>query len=69
MTKMHKLEDEADKLRKEIAEKETKKRKALREWDRLQRESELAGLRTRLADESLRKLEGDGIEGGSGAAF
>ena len=68
MTKMHKLEEDSEKLRKEIAEKETKKRKSLREWDRLQRESELAGLRTRLAEESLRKLEGDGIEGG-GAAF
>ena len=65
-SRLDKLQEEAEKLRRQIEEKETRKRKGLREWDRLSREVEVAGLRTQLAEESLRKLSGE-VEGA--AAF
>ena len=58
-TKLSKLEEEAEKLRKQIDEKEARKRKSLREWERMQRETEVAALRTQLAEESLRALSGE----------
>ena len=64
-TKLDKLQAEAEKLRKEIEVKEAKKRKGLREWDRLGREVEVASLRSALAEESLRKLEGEGESQGA----
>ncbi|KAF2168062.1 hypothetical protein M409DRAFT_53385 [Zasmidium cellare ATCC 36951] len=65
-SKLHKLEDEAEKLRRQIDEKETKKRKSLREWDRLRSETEMAGLRSELAEQALKQLNG---EAESQAAF
>lgn len=58
--RLEKLEEETDKIRKLIEEKQTRKRKGLREWERLERESEAAGFRASLADESVRALEGEG---------
>lgn len=65
-SKLHKLEDEAEKLRKAIDEKETRKRKSLREWDRLRSETEAAALRSELAEQALKQLNG---EAESEAAF
>ena len=47
-------------------EKEEKKRKALREWERMSRESKTAGLRSELADDSVRAFADDEV---MGAAF
>lgn len=66
LTKLHKLQEEAEKLRKIIDEKEAKKRKSLREWDQLSRETKLAGFRTQMAEESFRQISG---EAESAAAF
>lgn len=65
-SKLTRLEDEAEKLRKQIEDKETRKRKSLREWDRMTRETEAAALRSELAEEALRQLNG---EAESQAAF
>lgn len=56
MGKADRLEEEAARLRKMIDEKQEHKRQALREWDNLERQSKTAGLRTELAEESLRNL-------------
>jgi uncharacterized membrane protein (DUF106 family) len=61
-TKLDKLQDEAEKLRKVIEEKEAKKRKGLREWEKLQRETEAAAVRSQLAEEALRNLSGEAAE-------
>ncbi|RMZ04140.1 hypothetical protein D0860_06505 [Hortaea werneckii] len=65
-TKLGRLQDEAERLRRQIEERELKKRKGLREWDRLSREVEVAGLRSELAEQSVRELNG---EAESQAAF
>lgn len=67
MSRLQKLEDEARKLRDQIAEKEALGRRGKREWDRLEREGETISLRADLADEHLRSLNGEGELGG--AAF
>lgn len=64
--KLGRLQDEAERLRRQIEERELKKRKGLREWDRLSREVEIAGLRSELAEQSVRELNG---EAESQAAF
>lgn len=66
MTRLNKLQEEAEKLRKQIQEKEAKSRKGLREWVKLSREVEVAGLRSELAEQSVRELNG---EAESTAAF
>lgn len=58
-TRINKLEEEAEKLRKIIEEKQSKLRKSVREWDRAVRESEAAAYRSSLAEESIRKLNGE----------
>ncbi|EMC96595.1 hypothetical protein BAUCODRAFT_69406, partial [Baudoinia panamericana UAMH 10762] len=58
-SRLQKLQDEAEKLRKVIEEKEARKRKGLREWDRLSREVEVAGLRSELAERAVRELNGE----------
>ena len=58
-SKLDKLQEEAERLRKIIDEKEAKKRKSLREWDQLGRETKLAGLRSQLAEESFRMVSGE----------
>ena len=65
-TKLDKLQEEAEKLRKVIDEKEARKRKSLREWEALGRETKMAGMRTGLAEEGLRLVSGE-VEGA--AAF
>lgn len=64
--RIEKLEEEAEKLRRSIEEKQARKRKGLREWEKLEHESEGAGFRAQLADESVRALAG---ESDGGAAF
>lgn len=46
-------------MRKQIEEKEAKKRRGLREWDRLARDTEAAALRSQLAEEALRNVSGE----------
>lgn len=58
-TKITTLEDEAEKLRKQLDEKEARIRKSLREWDRLTRDTEAAALRSELAETALRHLNGE----------
>lgn len=65
-TRVDRLEDEAEKLRRVIEDKQLKKRRGLKEWERLGRESEAAIFRAQLADDSVRALAG---EGDGGAAF
>lgn len=65
-TRLRKLQEESERLRRQIEEKEQKKRKSLREWDRMSREVEVASLRSELAEQSLRELNG---EAESQAAF
>lgn len=50
-----------------IDEKEVKKRQGLREWERLERETSTAALRSELADEHLKALSGE--DSVSAAAF
>ncbi|KAF2765317.1 hypothetical protein EJ03DRAFT_242946, partial [Teratosphaeria nubilosa] len=58
-SKLSKLELEAETLRRQIEEREQKKREGLRVWGKLQREVEVAGLRSELAEGSLRELGGE----------
>ncbi|QIX01493.1 hypothetical protein AMS68_007010 [Peltaster fructicola] len=58
-SRMEKLEEETERLRKLVQEKEPKKRKNFREWDRLVRESETAEYRSTLANDSLRSFESE----------
>jgi hypothetical protein len=66
-SKIFKLEDEARRLREMIEAKEAAKRQKLKEWDTLTKDSENAQLRTELAEQQLRSLNGEGEVGG--AAF
>ncbi len=66
-TKITKLEEDARKLREIIAEKQAKKRQGLRDWDKLERENGNVALRSELAEQQLRDLNGEGDVGG--AAF
>jgi len=67
-SRLSKLQDEAEKLRLVIEQKEARKRKGVREWGRLEREVRVAGLRGELAESAVRGLEGEGGlgEGGFG---
>lgn len=58
--KADRLEEEAARLRKLIDDKEQAKRAGLREWARSEREVATAGLRSELAEEGLRRLNGEG---------
>jgi hypothetical protein len=58
-SKLMLLEEEAEKLRKQIEEKETRNRKSLREWERLTRDTEAAAFRSELAENALRQLNGE----------
>lgn len=62
-----KLEEEARKLREQIEAKEAAKRASLKEWDALGRDADNAALRSELAEQHLRSLNGDSEVGG--AAF
>ncbi|KAL1306573.1 hypothetical protein AAFC00_005258 [Neodothiora populina] len=65
-SRVDRLENEAESLRRAIDEKQMKKRKGLREWERMGRESEAAAFRAQLAEDGARALAG---EGEGGAAF
>lgn len=66
--KVKQLEDDAERIRAELNEKQKSKREALREWEVRERESEIAGLKSQLADDHLRSLgEEDSVM--MGAAF
>lgn len=66
--RMKQLEEDAERMRIEISEKQRVKREALREWENRERETEVAGLKSELADEHLRALaEEDSVM--VGAAF
>ncbi|KAJ4289763.1 hypothetical protein N0V90_011093 [Kalmusia sp. IMI 367209] len=66
-SKILKLEEEARKLREQIEAKEAMKRASLKEWDSLGRDADNAALRSELAEQHLRSLNGDSEVGG--AAF
>jgi hypothetical protein len=57
--KARKLEEEAERLRAIIAEKEEKMRYSDREWYTHERETDIAHLRTELAEDTLKKMEED----------
>lgn len=61
------LEEGKKKLMEQIEEKQRDKRKNLREWESLERESRRDGLRSELAETALEEMSGEGI--GSGTAF
>lgn len=54
--KLKGLEDDEGRLRGEVSEKQKAKREALREWEVRERETEIASLRSELADGHLRSL-------------
>ncbi|KAF2463655.1 uncharacterized protein BDR25DRAFT_297800 [Lindgomyces ingoldianus] len=66
-SKILKLEEDARKLRELIDAKEMAKRQQLKEWDTLERDATNAALRSELAEQQLRSLNGEGEVGG--AAF
>ena len=64
--RMKKLEDEAEVLYAKYHAEQDKLRQDLKAWDRLQRESEAAALRSELSERHVRSLAGEGV---GGAAF
>ncbi|KAI9695439.1 MAG: hypothetical protein M1820_008624 [Bogoriella megaspora] len=64
-SKIRRLEEETRKLKESIVEKETKARQSLAEWDKLQRESDIAKTRAEQAETSLRIISGDDNDGGT----
>ena len=58
-TRLEKLQEESERLRKAIEAKEAQKRKHLRDWDRLTREAESSALRSELAEQAVRNLNGE----------
>lgn len=55
---LDRLERQTEELRKVLEEKQAKKRKGLREWERAENEVRLAELRAVLAEESLNAISG-----------
>lgn len=55
--KVKRLEEDAERLRRIIDEKERIRSAKQRDWERLEVECESARLRTELAEEGLRKIE------------
>lgn len=66
MSKINRLEEEARKLKEMIAEKEVRARRAGADWDRLDRDSDMVGLKAELAEQHLRALNGEDESGGTG---
>ncbi|RYP53120.1 hypothetical protein DL769_010566 [Monosporascus sp. CRB-8-3] len=60
------LKEEEERIREEKYLKEERLRKSLAEWDRMERESRVMELRDQLAEETLKKISGEGT---GGAAF
>ncbi|GAB7340681.1 hypothetical protein MBLNU457_7071t1 [Dothideomycetes sp. NU457] len=65
--RLDKLEEDAERLRRLVDEKQVRKRRGLREWERLEREARVAGLRSELAEDAVGRISGE--VGGGGAAF
>lgn len=63
--KLKKLEADKRKLEEQLTERETKKRAGLREWTQLDRDVVRENLKRDLAEEQIRKLSGEGGDGGS----
>ncbi|KAL9131732.1 MAG: hypothetical protein Q9217_000407 [Psora testacea] len=61
--KISQLEEDAEKLRKQIEEKQKEKRAELMEWSTRERESRREGLRSELAEAQLEGLSGEVIRG------
>ena len=61
-----KLKDEEEKLRDDLYAKQERLRKALYNWDRLERESKAWEMRSDLSEKSMKNLAGEGM---GGAAF
>ena len=57
VAKIRKLEEDAERLRQEIAEKERAARKLVQEWDRLDTDVARADTRAELVRENLQSLE------------
>ena len=57
--KMKQLEQDAERLRADIEEKQAAKREVLGEWDVRERESQRESYRSELAEEGLKKLAGE----------
>ncbi|KAK3073881.1 hypothetical protein LTR53_004120 [Teratosphaeriaceae sp. CCFEE 6253] len=66
-TRLNKLQEEAEKLRMQIEVREQRMRKGVKDWGRLGREVQVAGLRAELAEQAVRSMAGEG--GGVGDAF
>ncbi|KAK7747017.1 hypothetical protein SLS62_009274 [Diatrype stigma] len=60
------LKEEEERIREDKYIKEERLRKSLAEWDRMERESKVMELRDQLAEQSLKKISGEGT---GGAAF
>ena len=54
--KVKQLEEDAERMRLEMNEKQRSKREALREWEVRERESSVAGIKSQLADDHLAVL-------------
>ena len=61
--KINQLEEDAERLRKQIEHKQKEKRAGLREWETRERESRREGLRSELAEAQLEGLSGEVIGG------
>ena len=61
--KLAQLEEDADRLRKQIDEKQKEKRADLREWESRERESRREGLRSEYAEQQLEAFNGEVIGG------
>ena len=60
------LKEEEERIREDKYAKEEKLRRGLAEWDRLRREAKVMELRDQLAEQTLKKISGEGT---GGAAF
>ena len=60
------LKEEEERIREDKYAKEEKLRRGLAEWDRMRREAKVMELRDQLAEETLKKISGEGT---GGAAF
>ncbi|KAF2156185.1 hypothetical protein K461DRAFT_91850 [Myriangium duriaei CBS 260.36] len=58
---LEKLERQTEEIRKVLEEKQLKKRRGLREWEKAENEVKLAELRASLAEESLIAISGGGV--------
>lgn len=65
-SRLKKKQEEEVVIRKELYAKQQRLRESLKEWDKLQRESDAHGLRSELSEKHVRLLAGESV---GGAAF